>query len=156
MHAGYYNCANGETIMVDILPKDIVLSTLIFSLFIIGGVSLIYSATMKDSNFIDAARFATFNKSMNQLGLTDTASMKSDIESTGSGKDDDMVTIMYKKGTSVLSRMLGSLTFFTTILSGSYKVFGYIIPSWLPGIILSIITVIIIFAILSAWFAKAL
>lgn len=139
-------------------PKDYIISIVIFTILILGVVEITDSFIANDNKFVpttgDNQTYAffkqyssnkdTLNSSINELQQSITTTEESSIG--------DFVNILFNKGYRILTLMFGTFTWFTTALGSFATLFNGVIyiPSWAVALLISIITISILFAIVSA------
>jgi hypothetical protein len=136
--------------MADMQPRDYLVGILLFTLFITGGVTLIDMFYAQDSNFVDPDKYEAFNQTFN---------VKNDVDEAVSDIRDSIVTqnlpapvafiaTMFLTAFQALMALFTSLGFMTAVFNGLYYVFG--IPLWVSSILISLVTIMIVFSIISA------
>ena len=146
--------------MAKALPRDLWYGFIIFTLIIVGGVSLMGEFNSYDSNYLQGdasgSNFEQFNNSFNQLDeVTDQTNA---IKETFQPEDDKPISALGALNALVLGSwnvlvgMFGSITFMTNALTGLTNSFG--VPAWIMGIIGLLIIILISFSIWSAVFQR--
>jgi len=131
-----------------------IISIIIFTFFIVGGISMIASFSSYDNTFIgDAEKYQEFNNSFNTYD--DIQDNVGDIESSIKNTEADaglfgFLNALIGSAWNTLKLTFSSFTFMTSAFLGLNTVFG--IPVWIPTLIGLIITIIIAFAIYKAIF----
>ena len=143
--------------MAEILPRHYIIGILIFTFIIVGGVSILGIFNDFDPTYAADEKFTQFNTSFNKIN--DVTTEVDDLESSISDVDPafglfGVLNALISSAWQTLRLLFTSLGFMDGAYNGMAYIFG--IPSWIPGIIISIITVIISFAIFSAIFQKDL
>lgn len=132
-------------------PQSYIIGILIFTLVIVGGVSILGSFKINDG------QTAEFNKTFNKMN--DVTGAVDDLQGGIENADTDfgvfgVLNSLISSAWQSLKLLFTSLGFMTTAFGGMTTMFG--VPAWIPLIFASIITVIIIFAIYSAIFQRDL
>lgn len=141
--------------MTEVLPRHYLIGILIFTLFIVGGVSIFSILEEGQTGFTDDDRYNRFNRSFNTLN--DVTDSVGELENTVDDADTDFGTFgvlnsLINSAWQGLKLMLSSFTFMDDAFEGMEDVFG--IPWWIPAIISLLVTVLILFAIYSAIFQR--
>jgi hypothetical protein len=124
----------------------------IFLFCIVGGINLIGLGQHQDSTIIDGTKFQTFNKSFAKVTEMDTQvnKLKGTIteQKTGwsavTGFFDTILGTIWNS----IKLIFDSFSFLPNILTDIGTFFG--IPAWIAGLAVSLITIMLIFAI---WYA---
>lgn len=134
-----------------------IIGILLFTLVIFGGVQMLGSMRNSDASF-GGDKYPEFNSTFNKLdeindlvGDYETQINKSDEGETGIT---DWLDTLIKRSSISLKLVGSSFDFMDDAYKGSTKMFG--IPTWVVSIIILIITVILIFAFISAIFQRRL
>ncbi len=133
--------------------KKYIIGIIIFTIVIVGGVSMLGELNKSDSTFTDDETFTQFNKSFDKLNdITEaTDNIQADFEED---KQDFGVfgTLGALVGTAwqTIRLTFTSFGFMNSVFSQGSVVFG--IPTWIAGLITAIITIIIAFTIYKAIF----
>jgi hypothetical protein len=141
--------------MGEILPRHYILGIFMFLFLLVGGVSMISQFRASDTSFGDGDDFEQFNKTFNVL---DTATLKVDTLKNNTADLDStpgllgMLNTLYISGWNTLTLLFSSFSFMTVAFNGLGTFFG--VPGWASSIIVSVVTIIILFAVLSAIFQR--
>lgn len=137
--------------------KRYIIGVLLFGLVIVGGVGMLGTFFAKDSTFGDSQQFKQYNKTFNKLDEVNSqvSNLQSNVEGSASSELDifGVIPALVNSAWSTLSIILSSFGFMTSAYSGLSTFFG--IPAFIPVIIGSIITVMIIFALYRALFQRS-
>jgi len=135
--------------------KNYIIGAIIFTFFIVGGVAMLSEFNASDPTFTDDSgkHFYDFNKSFSKLD--DINESTSSMQKSISDFDQDpglwgMINALVTSAWSGLRSVFTSFSFMNDSFRAISNVFG--IPTWVGGLIISIITIIIIFAIYKAIF----
>ena len=136
-------------------PRNYVVGIIIFTFFIVGGVAMIMDITKDNPSLRDAEKFgkfnSTFNKYNNITGYGDD--LRGSIEDSDSSNNEWGVAGSLLLGAwNTLKLMFGSLSFMTSVFGGLYDVFS--IPRWVGSLLITLVTIMIAFAIFSAIFQR--
>lgn len=143
--------------MAEILPRHYIIGIIMFTFFIVGGVSMLGIFADSDSTFTQDEKFTQFNESFNVLN--DVSNQVDSLETSITDADTDfgvfgVLNALISSSWQALKLLFTSLSFMDGVFGGIASVFG--VPSWIPAIIILIVTVIIAFAIFSAIFQRDL
>lgn len=137
--------------MSKVIPRQYIIGILIFSMFIVGGTSLMSNFFEKDPTFGDKDKFSQFNDTFN---IMDDVSDRVDaLESSVVSVDTDpglwgTLSALTLGVWNSLGLLFSSFGFMDTVFNGFESIFG--IPGWVGGTIIAIITVMLVFSIISA------
>jgi hypothetical protein len=134
--------------------KMVLLSFILFTMFIVGGVQMMAIARSKNSNAFSDEKLNQFNSSFNKLDeLSSSISTTEAALKSGAEKDIELFGVLNAIILNVFNsiKMMGTtFSFIGTSFLGLYAIFG--IPTWV-GILASLmITTIIVFSILGSVF----
>jgi hypothetical protein len=134
--------------------KMVLLSFILFTMFIVGGVQMMAIARSKNSNAFSDGKLSQFNSSFNKLDeLSSSISTTEAALKSGAEKDIGLFGVLNAIILNVFNsiKMMGTtFSFIGTSFLGLYAIFG--IPTWV-GILASLmITTIIVFSILGSVF----
>lgn len=138
-------------------PSTYIVGILIFTLFIVGGVSMMSIFRDSDPAFASDDKFTEFNDTFNVYGeASDT------IGELGTGitdADQDFGVLGVLNGLILsawqsLRLLLTSFSFMNVVFNGLSTIFG--VPSWISGLIILGVTVGFVFALYSAFFQREL
>ena len=142
--------------MADIRPRDLMISFLIFTAIILGGIGFIDIAYSKNPDFVDADTYTDFKTyyDMRQGIYENISVMETEAQRSETPTILEAIGYLFTKGYQIVLLQFGFIGFFSTIAQGLTKTFGFFIPAWLPGIIIGILTTIIIYSVVSAFMQK--
>lgn len=147
-------------------PKQYIIGIVMFMFIIVGGIALLNIYADNDAVFVNDERFASFNKTFNKVDdVQDIADdLQSSIEqndeesnsgiwgvlTTGAGFLDTLINGAW----NTIKLLVSSLSFMNDAYNGLNTFFG--IPTWVSALIITIITIVIVFAIFGAIFQRDL
>ena len=138
-----------------VLPRHYIIGIVIFTFMIIGGVSLISIVKTADSTFASDDKFIQFNKTFNKYNELNSSIVSLQSSITEASTDFGIFGVLnalINSGWAAFKLMFSSLAFFADILMGMTTIFG--IPAWIPGLLIMLTTILLVFAIFSAIFQK--
>jgi len=133
--------------------KKYIIGIILFVIIIVGGVSMLSELNKSDPTFTDSEDFTQFNKSFDKLNdvTAATDSLESGIEEA---KPDlgffGVLNALISSVWNTVKLTFNSLNFMNSVFNAGSTVFG--LPTWIGSLIISIVTVIIAFAIYKAIF----
>lgn len=142
--------------MADIKPRDYVTGAIIFTILIVSVISLIDLAYEEDADFVEAGKYDDFQESFDKrqaLNANITA-LQARLEQQAEPSLLTQINIFFSKGYSILNSLFTSFGFVEDIITGSTDMFGFLIPNWLPALVVSLITTMLIFSIVSALLSR--
>lgn len=136
--------------MADTQPRDYLVGILLFTLFITGGITLIDSFYDQSSSFVDADKYQAFNQTFNVRNDAEQAvtNIRNSIITQDLPSLITFIATMFLTAFQALMSLFTSISFMNAVFQGLYYVFG--IPYWVTTILTSLITVMIVFSIISA------
>lgn len=143
--------------MAEILPRHYLFGVLAFTLFIVGGVSMLGIFKAQDPTFATDDTYSRFNNSFNQL--EDVTTTVGALQSGITDADTDfgafgVLNALISSSWQSLKLMFTSFSIMNDAYNGLSTVFG--IPAWIPGLIILAVIIMIAFTIYSAIFQKEL
>lgn len=141
--------------MSEILPRHYLIAILLFGLVVGGGVAMLSEVRSVNPTFGESDDLAEFN---------DTFAIMDEAVSRTDSLEEDMKSLKTEQGLfGFLNSLIGgawntlvllgdSFNFMDSVFDGLYTFFG--IPVWVSTVIISIITVILVFALFSAIFQR--
>ena len=132
---------------------------LLFTLVIVGGVSMMGIFRGYDSDWGEGGKLESFNASFNKLD--DVRGVVNNLDATVSNVNGTdfgafgVLNSLIKSSWQVLKLMTGNLDFMYSIYE-SDTLGSFNIPLWIGGIIVMIVIVVIVFAIFGAIFQRDL
>ena len=141
--------------MAEILPRHYLFGVLAFTLFIVGGVSMLGIFNESDPAFTNDTSYTRFNQSFNQL--QDVTNTVGSLQSGITDADTDfgafgVLNALISSSWNSLKLMFSSFGIMNDAYNGLSGVFG--IPAWIPGLAILAVSIIIGFTIYSAIFQK--
>lgn len=143
--------------MAEILPRHYIIGIIMFTFFIVGGVSLLSIFNDSNPTFTSDDKFTEFNQSFNVLD--DVTDQVDSLEGSITEADTDfglfgVLNALISSAWQALKLLFSSLSFMDNVFGGLASIFG--VPTWIPAIVILIITVVLAFAIFSAIFQRDL
>jgi len=143
--------------MGNTLPSQYITGIILFTLFITGGLFLI--STLKDKNpaLITDDTYNQFNDTFNKYD--DVSTEVNTLQNTITNSSTDfgafgVLNSLISTGWNSLKLIFRSFDFMNDAFNGLTSFFG--IPSWVGGMIILIVSVMLIFAIFGAIFQREL
>jgi len=133
-------------------PSTYILAIIIFTFFILGGVSMMAELRQSDSTFMADENSRAFNNTFNVYTSLDTSvtGLQSSVEDAGNDWGIfGVVNALIGSAWNALRLLFSSLSFMNVVFVG-LGMFG--VPSWVGGLAGLTIIVIIAFAIYSSIF----
>lgn len=136
--------------MTDIQPRDYLVGIICFTIVIVGGISIIDAFRTADSSFIDQDKYYMFNETFNIKNGVDTSvnNIRNSIITENLPAPIAFISTMFLTAFQALMGLFTSLNFMNAVFNGLYTVFG--IPIWVSGLLISLVTIMIVFSIISA------
>jgi hypothetical protein len=139
------------------LPSNYIIGVVLFTMLIVGGVSMIAEFTAKDSSFIEGEQFSDFNKSFNKL--TNVNESIANLETGITEADPDVgvfgvLNALIQSSWNSLKLIFNSFGFMEDVFSSTSTVFG--VPSWVGLLVGLLATVVLVFGIWGAIFQRDL
>lgn len=143
--------------MSNILPRHYIMGIVIFTIFIVGGVSMMGIFAETDPTFTDSDKFTQFNDSFDVM--SDVTTEVDDLESSITNADTDfgalgVLNSLISGAWQSLRLVFSSFEFMDGVWSGTNYIFG--VPIWVASMITLLVTVLLVFAIWSAIFQREL
>lgn len=144
--------------MTNIKPSHYIIGIILFTLLVVAGTNMISEFRLADSSFTDDTKFTEFNNTFNKMEET-TAQIEEYQSNIESAENVDfgvfgVLNGLIRNSWQVLRNIFSSFSFMNDLFSNVGKMFG--IPSWAASLVISLITIIIVFAIYSAIFQREL
>ena len=142
--------------MASTKPRDYIIGIIIFSLFIVGGVSMLGIFNEASPGLTNESRaFNNFSGQFNKLD--DVTSEVNTLETSITNADTDygifgVLNSLIRSSWNTLTLMFSSFSFMSSVWAGTSYIFG--IPVWVAGLIGLLVTVLFAFAIFSAIFQR--
>lgn len=143
--------------MADILLRHYVIATIVFCLVIVGGINLLSIVGESDPTFTSDPKFTEFNQSFNRLN--DVTNSVGQVQTGITEATTDPGTFGVLNG--IINAVWGTVKGFfasfgvmTAAYEGTTNVFG--VPSWIAGLAILAVIVLVGFSIYSAIFQTEL
>lgn len=138
-------------------PSTYIIGILVFTLFIVGGVSMMTIFRDADPTFADDPKFNEFNQTFNVYG--EATEKIGDLGSGITDADQDFGVLGVLNGLILsawqsLRLLLTNFAFMNSVFNGLSTIFG--VPAWVSGLLILAVTVMFVFAIYSAFFQREL
>ena len=138
--------------MADTNIRHYIFGIILFTFFIVGGVSVIVNLASSNPAMVSDERFVQFNQSFNKMDLVETKvnAIETNVNGTPAGENplNDLIT-----GSWQTLRLIGSsLSFMDDVFIATYTLFG--IPRWIGNIVMMLITVLLAFVIYGLIFQR--
>lgn len=135
----------------EMLPSTYITGIIIFTLIIVCGVWMINSMRQVDDSFIDDEKYSTFNQTFNKY--SEVQQETDDLKETITDADTDfgafgVLNSLISTSWNSLKLLFTSFSFMNAVFSGLYTFFG--IPAFVGNLIISLIIIVLVFAIFSA------
>lgn len=142
--------------MVKVLPSSYIIGIIIFTLFIVGGVSVLGIFQQSDPTFAAGEKYSKFNESFNKLN--DVTEEVTDIQDSIENTQSDygafgVLNSLISSAWQSLRLLASSFSFMDSAFSGM-TMFG--MPGWIPALIILVVIVMISFAVFAAIFQREL
>lgn len=136
-------------------PSTYIMGVIVFTLFVVGGVSMMTLFRDYDPTFATDQKFADFNDTFNVY--TETTDKVTDLGTGITDADTDFGVLGVLNGLILsawqsLKLLLTNFSFMNTVFNGLTTIFG--VPSWIPALIILAVTVMFVFALYSAFFQR--
>ena len=143
--------------MGEVLLRHYLWAILVFTLVIVGGVSMIGILNDSGANFDNNQKFIDFNDSFNRLNEV-TASVEG-LQSDIQGAETDfgafgVLNALISSSWQSLKLMFNSFSIMNDAYNGLSTVFG--LPAWIPALLILAVIILIAFIIYSAIFQTQL
>ena len=146
------NWFQGASIMGDFEIGGYLAAVVVFMILVLGSINIM-SNVFDPSNTGTAfnnTEYADFSAAFNQSGQleSDISHLKNDVNGTTPGEDSGLlgsINSLIKTGFTGVKFMLTSFTLMDAVFNSLSRIFG--IPDWVSTLIISLITILIIFAI---------
>lgn len=143
--------------MAETLIRHYIWGILVFTLFIVGGVSMFAIYKDADPTFATDDTYTRFNQSFNRLsevtatvGALEDGITQADTDFGAFGVLNALISSSWQS----LKLMFTSFGIMNDAYNGLSSVFG--VPAWIPGLMILAVIVLIAFTIYSAIFQKEL
>jgi hypothetical protein len=143
--------------MGELKPSTYLLAILVFTLFVVGGVSMMSIFRETDSTYASDPEFAEFNSTFNvynqatgKIGELGDSVTNADVDVGVLGVINGLILAAWQ----TIRLMLTNWNFMYVVFNGLYTMFG--VPAWVAGLIISAVIIMFVFAIWSAFFQREL
>lgn len=138
-----------------VTPSTYIVGIILFTFFILGGVAMINEFQNKDSTFVDTTKYAQFNATFNRMN--DVQTQVKGLEGGITTSENDfgalgVLNSLISTGWNTLRLLISSFGFMNVVYDGLTTFFG--VPAWIPMIIISLVSIMFVFAIFSAVFQR--
>ena len=138
--------------MAETTIRHYIFGIILFTFFIVGGVSVLYSLGASNPDMISDSRFVKFNESFNKMDLVqeEVSKIETNVNSTQPGDSplNNLIT-----GAWQTLRLIGSsFGFMDDVFIATYTVFG--IPRWIANVVIMLLTVLVAFVIYGLIFQR--
>jgi len=139
--------------MGTILPRNYIIAILVLSIFIMGGTTILGKFRNYDPSFGNNSDFKLddFNSTFNRLdNISDSSQVMEDSIVNATAEEGTLGTLnsLIKGAWNSVKMIFTSFGFMATVFGGISTFFG--IPTWIPGMIITMISIMLVFSILSA------
>lgn len=138
-------------------PSTYIIAIIVFTLFIVGGISMMTTFRDTDTTYATDDKFSEFNSTFDVY--TETTEKIEDLSSSITNADTDFGILGVLNGLILaawqsLKLLLTNWAFMNTVFMGLYTIFG--VPAWIPSLIILAVSVMFVFALYSAFFQRDL
>lgn len=137
----------------EVTPRLFIYGFIIFTLLVVGGITIMTSFSAVDSDFINDERFVSFNRTFNQYDeVIDTGEYLNrsiagaEPEKSLFGVLDSLINSAW----GTIKSFFSTFAFMSSAFNGMNAVFG--IPTWVGALITTLIIVMFAFSIYSLIF----
>lgn len=137
------------------LPRHYIIGIVMFSFMIVGGVSLLGMMRADSSSFGDSDKLTQFNNTFNKLDTVSTSVNAMQSTLTNASVDAGAfgtLNALILSGWQSFKLLFSSFGFMSGVFSGLTTMFG--VPAWIPATILLLVTILLVFSIISAVLQK--
>lgn len=138
-------------------PSTYILGIIVFTLVIVGGVSMMGEFRATDSTYATDPKFTEFNNTFNVYSeLTDNVN---ELQTGITDADSDFGALGVLNGLILtawqgLKLMITNWSFMNVVFNGLTTIFG--VPAWIPALIILGVAVMFVFALYSSFFQRDL
>ena len=139
--------------MAAVTPRLFVFGFIIFTLLIMGGISIMSEMNRENPSFINDNKFIGFNKTFNKYNELIEASEKLESSIEGAKADKGIFGVLdslIQSAWGTIKSFFSTFDFVKTAFGGLSSVFG--IPYWVSSLITSLVTILFVFSIYSLIF----
>lgn len=141
--------------MGEVIIRHYIIGILLFTFMILGGIAMLGEFNKDDPTFVDADKYEQFNNTFNVYGDIDdeVGGMRNQLEEADTDPSVfGVLNSLIMSAWQTLRLIVSSFGFMDGVFNGLSTMFG--VPAWVPGIIILLITVVLIFVIFSAIFQR--
>ena len=138
--------------MVGLKPSGYIIAILVFTFFLVGGITMIMEFKSVDPTFASEPEFNSFNNTFNVYDdiITQVNQTQGFTDSAPQFGAFGALNALVESGWQTL-RLLGtSYSFMNDVFNGLHTVFG--VPAFIGPLIIAAVAIVIVFAILGAIF----
>jgi hypothetical protein len=138
-------------------PSNYIIGVIVFTLFIVGGISMMSIFKDSDSSYANDEKFSEFNQTFNVYKETnDQITGLSDGIKNAEGDWGILGVLngLILSAWQSLRLLITNWSFMDAVFNGLSTIFG--IPAWIPALGILAITVMFVFALYSAFFQREL
>jgi hypothetical protein len=140
----------------EILPRHYIYGIIMFTLVIVGGLTLLGDFINESPEIAEDSKYTEFSEALDVQDdiLATTEDMRSDIESYDATEFGvfGVLNALINSAWNTLKLLLNSLDFMASAITGGAIVFD--IPTWIPTLIIALVTILVVFSIYSAIFQR--
>uniref|UniRef100_A0A6M3LIX9 Uncharacterized protein n=1 Tax=viral metagenome TaxID=1070528 RepID=A0A6M3LIX9_9ZZZZ len=138
-------------------PSTYIIGILVFTFFIVGGVSMMSILRTSDPTYANDPKFEQFNDTFNVYSETSEKVSALGTGITSSDTDWGLLGVLnglIMAAWQSLKLLLLNFSFMNTVFNGLYTIFG--VPAWISGLVILGVTVMFVFSLYSAFFQRDL
>lgn len=141
--------------MPEILPRHYIIGVIMFTFFIVGGMTMLSELQKTNAAAIDAQEYSHFNKTFNVMDkVTEEVD---DLEGGITDADTDfglfgVLNALISSAWQSVKLLFTSFNFMDAAFGGLNSYFG--LPAWIGNLVVTLVTVLFIFAILTIIFQR--
>ena len=142
--------------MTDATTRSYVTGIIIFTMIILGSFTILNFAIDNNENILISEKdtelyndYKDATDKQEQL-LEKTENLGNSLKELEEPNVIDVLNILFLKGFNVLMSIFTSFGFFTSIITNLAGMFGLFIPSWVGALVVALITIMIVFSVVSA------
>jgi len=142
--------------MANVLPRHFVYGAILFTLIIVGGVAMLNEFNNNSASLLaETEHYADFNATFNKFNeLNDSVdTLTGSLDKTNPDvKDGTFLGDLIRGSWSTLKTIGTSFEFMSDGFNGLTEFFG--VPAWIPALLISLVGIMLVFAIWSAVFQR--
>lgn len=139
--------------MAEVTPRLFIFGFIIFTLLIMGGISIMSEFSKVNPEFINDERFESFNRTFNRYNevISSGEDLQASIEDANPEKSVfGVLDSLINSAWGTLKSFFSTFSFMSDAFEGLTSVFG--VPYWVSALITTLIVVMLAFAIYSLIF----